>query len=164
MAMNQVWRPYDFAPNLDIGGLPVYVPDDDANHFPWLHGKWAIIQDQVGALPGDEELGCARKSMQIALNTLRVNDNGVQQQLEKWPETVQWKQILNYVIELNKVSSHGNRHFVRALKGRHMELLTTPLGRALLFDAGWRSIVLRPVNAQGWSLHVNALTADASGK
>ena len=63
MAMNQVWRPHDFAPNNVSGGLPLYVPDDDANHFTWLYGKWAILQDDVGALPGDEELGCARKSM-----------------------------------------------------------------------------------------------------
>ena len=101
--------------------------------------------------------------MQIVLNALQVNDIGVQKELEKWPEMIAWNDLRNHVVALNKVSSHKNRHSIQGLRGKQMNLLQTPLGRSLLFEAGYRSMILRPLNAQGWSLHVNALTADGSG-
>ena len=163
MAMNKTWRPSHFTPNAE-GGMPLFNPRNGGAEYMWPHHTWANAQIEVGAEPGEAELACARKSMQIALNALQVNDIGVQQELEKWPEMIAWNDLRNHVVALNKVPSHKNRHSIQGLRGKQMNLLQTPLGRSLLFEAGYRSMILRPVNYQGWSLHVNALTADGSGK
>ena len=131
----------------------------------WLYGKENTVV-KCGAPPGSDLDGCIRDALAIALRVYSPQDEAVHAEIKRWKGWVDWPRLPGQVASLNKVSAFGNVHNLLSLKDKGvLKLPMTRLGRAKLFAAGFRSLLLRPMaKSDGWSQHCIPLTASPAGE
>ena len=166
MAREQLWRPDCFTENA-AGGMPgfKYVEGNSGDLvIEWKHGQ-PNKEVKCGAAPGVSDAGCVRDALAIALRVYAPQDEAVHAEIKTWEAWVYWSHLPKRVESLNQVSAFNNVHSLMTLKEKdNLKLPVTRLGRSYLFEAGFRSLLLRPMApVNGWSQHCIPLTASAAG-
>ena len=139
-------------------------PKEGEEVLLWNHGAFRK-NNSCGATEGQAEAGCARTAFLTALRVYSASDEGVEGHVrETWSDWVEWSGLGRRVHKLNTCSSLAKVHKLVGLKGDTLMLPMTRLGRFYLFEAGIRSILIRPVSTgRGWVRHCLTLTASDSG-
>ena len=166
MAREQLWRPDCFTENA-VGGMPGfrYVEGNSGDLvIEWKHGQ-PNKEVKCGAAPGVSDAGCVRDALAIALRVYAPQDEAVHAEIKTWEAWVDWSHLPKRVESLNQVSAFNNVHNLMTLKENdNLKLPVTRSGRSYLFEAGFRSLLLRPMApVNGWSQHCIPLTASAAG-
>ena len=128
----------------------------------------------AGSSPTGTLAGCAKGAFAALLRTFEVVDSGALDSVRAWSPWVEWTDIGQLTSDLCKQSSLDRVYRVRKfqghgkVRGSHaprnvLNLLSSPLGRRSLFEAGLRRIVFRPVYASGWQQHMVAVVANDAG-
>ena len=141
----------------------------------WEHGTFKFI-GLVGSTGYDGVARCAPCALVAVLGAANGLDEPSQKHVrDTWPDWMDWRDMPAAVAGLNhflapRGLSHNLVKFKNKVdvKGPHFgrcifDLLTSPLGRARLFQVGVRHLLVRPVTRTGWNLHVWGVVARDDG-
>jgi hypothetical protein len=187
MALQGQWRGYCFSEDEDPADPPApyeKLYDAEAKGRPtrWKHNTFLDI-GKVGHSLTSDLASCVGNSVsEIILHDAEWHDTedgseavdmGAVRMVELWPAWMEWKSFSRRLEGLNAGSDIGRTYKAKRvplsdgtvpLQGYTSLLLSSSLGRKLLFDVGVHAMVVQPVDrVTGWARHAVAYLADYNG-
>ena len=187
MALQGQWRGYCFSENEDPANPfepydKLYDAEAKGRPTRWKHNTFLDI-GKVGHSLASDLASCVGNSVsEIILHDAKWHDTedgseavdmGAARMVELWPAWMDWKSVARRLEALNGGSDVGRTYKAKRvplsdgtvpLQGYTSLLLSSSLGRKLLFDVGVHAMVVQPVDRKtGWARHAVAYLADCKG-